>query len=717
MLRLLYSLRLANVLALLGIAVSAGIFAVSPPVDLLRGLSLDVLVAIHWSIIGHGREPEASPVVVIALDEQTYRTPPFEGSPTIAWTGEIGRVLTSVIEAGARVVGFDIVFPVSIEQSAIPIGQDTLGARARGLDRDFLRALATAARIDKVVLGEMQIGDQPIVPAIGQRLAVGQRNIRALNVYSDDDEVVRRVPLTFTVDGKKTPSMSLELASRALGTIAEFGTDQSVTMAGYRVPAAIPDTLTVNFEGGARGIPTYSLADLRACLDKGDKDFFRRSFEGKVVLVGTNLDLEDRKLSSMRWATSRQPGVAARCVLPAPSTGLERQTIDGVFVHVAAVNNLLRRNALVELGRTTTGLIAIAMAAVVALVALVLAPPLAFLSFLGLALAWTATAAIGLDHALALPLLQPLFAGIIALAAAIAFRLIVSDKDKRFLRRSFALYLAPAVIERMLASNKPPALGGETRIVTVFFSDIAGFSTFSETMTPADLVALMNTYLSAMTDIIEEQGGFVDKYIGDAIVAVFGAPGDDPGHAANAVTAALRCEERLSELNRSKAAFKGQTLGQRIGLHSGEALLGNIGSRRRFNYTVIGDTVNLASRLEGANKYFGTSILASQATMMLAGTQFSWREIDAIRVKGRLQPVAVYEPLGDAGHETETQFATAYAEGLARWRARDFAAAVDCFARFSEVDRAAASFLERARSLVLEPPGPGWEPINTLEGK
>jgi adenylate cyclase len=251
----------------------------------------------------------------------------------------------------------------------------------------------------------------------------------------------------------------------------------------------------------------------------------------------------------------------------------------------------------------------------------------------------------------------------------------------------------------------------------VFFSDIAGFSTFSEKMTPADLVALMNTYLSAMTDIIEEHGGFVDKYIGDAIVAVFGAPGEDPGHAASAVAAALRCSERLLELNRSKTAFKGHTLGQRIGLHSGEALLGNVGSRRRFNYTVIGDTVNLASRLEGANKYFGTTILASQSTMTLAGDRFTWREIDAIRVKGRQQPVAIHEPLGVAGHETDMPFATAYAEGLASWRAQDFAAAVDSFARFAGVDDAAAAFLERAKELVREPPGPGWEPINTLEGK
>ena len=164
----------------------------------------------------------------------------------------------------------------------------------------------------------------------------------------------------------------------------------------------------------------------------------------------------------------------------------------------------------------------------------------------------------------------------------------------------------------MVTSSRPPALGGEIRDVTVFFSDLAGFSSIAETMKPADLVALMNRYLSAMTDVIEAHGGFVDKYMGDGIVAVFGAPAEARTTRARACGGlALACVATLDALN--AAAPRGRPLAHRIGLNSGPALVGNIGSRRRFNYTVTGDAVNLASRLEGANKYFGTAILAAEA--------------------------------------------------------------------------------------------------------
>ena len=194
------------------------------------------------------------------------------------------------------------------------------------------------------------------------------------------------------------------------------------------------------------------------------------------------------------------------------------------------------------------------------------------------------------------------------MAAIVAYRLVVTDKGERLLRKSFALYLAPQVIDRMLASKKLPVLGGETREVTVFFSDLEGFSSISEKMAPAELVAFMNEYLSAMTDIIESKGGYIDKYIGDSIVAVFGAPADDNDHARNAAHAALGCRVRLDELNQASAAFQGYKVAHRMGLNSGEALVGNIGSRRRFNYSVMSDAVNVASRLEGANKYYGTTI-------------------------------------------------------------------------------------------------------------
>jgi adenylate cyclase len=326
---------------------------------------------------------------------------------------------------------------------------------------------------------------------------------------------------------------------------------------------------------------------------------------------------------------------------------------------------------------------------------------------------------VAFQYTLVLPLLETLFAGFEALFVTIGFRLAVTDKDRRFLRKSFALYLAPAVIEKMMSSSKPPSLGGETRRVTMFFSDVAGFSSFAETMSPADLISLMNAYLSEMTDIIEAHGGFVDKYIGDAIVGVFGAPLEGDDHASQAVSAALSCCERLAELNRTAPAFRGRTLSHRIGLNSGEALVGNVGSGRRFNYTVIGDVVNLASRLEGANKYFATSILASEATVALTGATFIWREIDAIRVLGRVQPLRIFEPLARAGQETPLQTANAQAYGtaLARWRKGEFAGAMELFASIKDVDAPSRLFMERAKKLILVPPGPDWEPINTLEGK
>ena len=156
-----------------------------------------------------------------------------------------------------------------------------------------------------------------------------------------------------------------------------------------------------------------------------------------------------------------------------------------------------------------------------------------------------------------------------------------------------------------------------------------------------------------------------------------------------------------------------------MGLNSGEALVGNIGSRRRFNYSVMSDAVNVASRLEGANKYYGTTIIASETTVALTGSTFSWRELDATRVKGRTSPVKIYELVAPAGEATSQQreAAAAYAEGLAHWRSRAFAAAATCFARASEFDKPSALFLKRTNEFASHPPSPDWEPVSSLESK
>ena len=709
-----------DAVAILFASLACGLLSTLAPVSFFHGWSIDVLTALRWEVFGAARDPASKPVAVVAIDEETYQTPPFKGSPTLTWTTEVGRVLNAVIDGGAAVVGFDIVFPTSIEQSEIPFGDDLLGARMRGFDRAFLRDLATASSAGKVVLGETLRGDRP---SPGQRIAVGQqKNMRALNVITDPDEVVRKVPLMFSGDGKKIPSMSLELASRALKTEPVVDASGNVTLAGYLVPSAVPNTMTLNFEGGANDVQTYSFADLHSCVEHNNADFFRREFAGKVVIFGALLDSQDRKVTSKRCATGLDGSRAPRCALsllpPAPGQ-FKRSSIAGVYIHATAVHNLLARNAIVEPGQSWTTIIAILFAAAAAFAARKLAPSGAAIAYGGMVVVWTCCATVAFAQSVALPLSEPFIAGLVAMAAIVAYRLVVADKGQRLLRRSFALYLAPEVIEKMLASNKLPVLGGETREVTVFFSDLVGFASISEKMTPGELVAFMNEYLSAMTDVIESNGGYIDKYIGDSIVAVFGAPTDDPDHATNAARAALGCSARLEDLNRSSTAFRGYQVAHRMGLNSGEALVGNIGSRRRFNYSVMSDAVNVASRLEGANKFYGTTIAASETTVSLTASSFAWRELDAIRVKGRTTPVKLYELMAEADQETAQQAASsaAYAEGLAYWRSREFGAAAKSFARVANFDKPSALFFDRAATFAETPPAPDWEPVNTLEAK
>jgi CHASE2 domain-containing sensor protein len=441
------------------IALGAGLLAASPAFERLRGFSIDVLTMLRWRAFGDLHAPESSPAVVVALDEETFRSPPFEGSPSVTWTPEIGRVLSAIIDGGAKVVGFDVVFPTSIEQSAVPFGDDTLGARLRGFDREYLRALALGARAGKVVLGEVQHQDNPVLPSPGQRAAIGfGRNIRALNVYSDPDGVIRRMPLVFMVDGEPVPSMAAELAARATG---------APPPAKLATAGAVADTITLNFAGGAADIPTFSLADLHTCVEKDDKNFFRRHFEGKAVLIGTVLDVEDRKITSARFATAPEGARAARCALtmpaaPAAAVGqtFTRDSISGVYVQATAVNNLIRGDALVEFGRIGTGIASLMLAAFAVAAALVLGPTGAALSYLGMASAWGAGATVALQGALAVPLVEPLVTALAALVATISYRLIVAERimavqlaQKR--AREAEMASAAAIQRAMLPGTQP----------------------------------------------------------------------------------------------------------------------------------------------------------------------------------------------------------------------------------------------------------------------
>ena len=711
-------MKVSNIVAATAAAlVVSGIFAL-PALDRVENISLDSLFWLRHTVWGQRHAPDESHAVVIAIDEETYRTAPFRDVPKVMWTKEIGAVLDGVREAGADVIGFDIILPTSVEPFI------------RGFDRDFMLALRRASLENKIVLAKVQHQVKPISPFPGHSFAVGhQRNIRSVNLYDDADGIIRRVPLFFDADEtgggvRRETSLSLELAARTLDQAPRIDRESGEVYLGtYRIPGGPENALTVNFDGGA-SVPTYSLADIHACVTAGKEKFLADHFAGKAVLLGVVLDVEDRKITSKRFITAADgDAMGERCVTPPPvdlyNASLKRDSIPGVYIHAAAINNLLRGEALSVPARTWNSLITAAFALLVAGLAMRLVAWRAGVAILMGGVIWLGISTALFRSGLVLPLFNPLIAGAFPFAILLGYRFAVSDKDKRRLRHAFAFYLAPALVDRMEEKGEAPELGGESRELTVLFSDIEGFTAISEKLSAERLVAGLNIYLSEMTDIIEWHGGFVDKYIGDAIVAVFGAPLEDADHARHAVAAALACRARLAEMPGVFAGREELTLRARIGLNTGDMLVGNIGSKRRFNYTVMGDAVNLAARLEGANKAFGSAILVSESTARACGDAIAMRELDFIRVIGREAPLSVYEPmcLSEQLDPGTKEALAAFAQALTHYRKRNFEAAALVLEAMAPDDVVAARFAVRARAMMATPPPPDWQGINELSQK
>jgi adenylate cyclase len=253
-------------------------------------------------------------------------------------------------------------------------------------------------------------------------------------------------------------------------------------------------------------------------------------------------------------------------------------------------------------------------------------------------------------------------------------------------------------------------------VISIFFSDLEGFTSISEGLEPEALTALLNEYLSAMTDIIYEEGGTVDKYEGDAIIAFWNAPLPFADHAARCVRSALRCQAKLAEMRPAIRERIGKELRMRIGMNSGPAVVGNLGSRTRFDYTMLGDAVNLAARLEGINKQFGTYTIISQATLDLAAGAFPVRELSRVAVVGRKEPVTIYEPMFPAEYEARRDDLAVFSGGLTKFYEGRFSEAERIFAGIEDRDRAASSYVEKCRALIAQAP-PDWQGVWVITTK
>jgi adenylate cyclase len=282
--------------------------------------------------------------------------------------------------------------------------------------------------------------------------------------------------------------------------------------------------------------------------------------------------------------------------------------------------------------------------------------------------------------------------------------------------RSFSYYVPRDLVRTMLESGQEATLQGQTREMTVYFSDIAGMTSLAESMPPDALVQMLSRYFDAMTQVITAQGGTVDKFIGDAIMAFWGAPVPAADHAARACETALRSQRKLADLRRAPDLAGLSNIHSRIGIASGDVLVGNVGSHDRFNYTVMGDTVNLASRLEGLNKLYGTEILIGDLTYQAAREHIVARPIALARVKGKSQCVEIWEPLCLASEDDSVarELARLFGEGLEAYLARDFRGAAERYKaafRLSPEDRPSAVLLERCREFLSAPPPEEWNGV------
>lgn len=421
---------------------------------------------------------------------------------------------------------------------------------------------------------------------------------------------------------------------------------------------------------------------------------------GRIVFVGANAEgTFDQKPFAIGGL---EPGVLAHWTAWSNLTG--NGFIRELPLWIAPAIAALVIAGLAWIGAKRSGLLVPVSFAVVAAVAMMVA------SYVGLSFGWF------------LPPATPVAAAGFALLGVVAENFWTERRRRHEVQAVFGSYVAPEIVELLVRDPNAIRLGGERREATVFFCDLAGFTDLSEKVSPEELLELINGYLQETSDCLMAHGAYIDKYIGDAVMAVFGAPKTLPNHALAACRAALATQQLLTERNKRLAVSHGRTLGLRIGINTGEMIVGNLGSERKKNYTVIGDAVNLASRLEGANKEFGTSILISEETARRVRDQLTVRPLTALRVKGKKLAIPVSELVGEAGliPPATVAFLQAYTAGHELYTSRRFAEAVSSLERAANLapaDRMTQKLLVDSRRLAIDPPPADWQPILSLETK
>lgn len=608
-------------------------------------------------------------VAIIAIDDRS-----LDELRQWPWPRRIhARLIETLAKAPPKALLFDVFF---IE----PFNSD--------LEGDRLLAQATARHPWVVQSLFFNLENERIVqfsPPYPQLLESIQE-AGFVNAVIDDDGVLRDAIPILPHQDQRFYLLSL------LGAGFYLGQDPQALIA--RTPRDARGHMTINFAGKEHCFPYYSYSNVLSGKIPAE------TFAGKVVLVGAE-------------ATGTYDHY------PTPLS----KNMPGVEFHANVIDNVLRQNSLrlMDLRWTYAAIGFFGLACGLALARF--SAGAGALGAAGLGLLYAALAQwLFVWRQWVIDMAGPLAALTAGYVAIVIYRFFTEEKEKRWVKAAFGQYVSPKVLEILIADPSKLKLAGERRDMSVFFSDVAGFTSISERMNPDELVVLLNRYLSAMTEVVFEQDGYLNKYMGDGIMAFWNAPVKQNDHAERACRCALQSVRRLVRLNEELKAQGLVPLSARIGINSGVMAVGNMGSRQKSDYTVMGDNVNLGSRLEGANKAFGTSVMISEFTYERVQDQFEVRFLDKIRVPGKAKPVRTYELLAEKGSLEPgwRQALPLYHDAIRLFAERAFEPARSKFLEVLQIlghDKACEAYIQRVEAFREVPPADDWDGVFELKTK